>query len=130
MFDPRRAGTHWPEPVDDQRKPYISEALNFMMNPSATIPARILGGRMPQGVLSTHGGISGVGGLLPVYENPVLVNGITRGYSLAGMLLGGYHGFKRNNSVGWAIGWGILGSIAPSITAGIAVGQGFARRAK
>jgi len=128
MFDPRQPGVHWPEPVDDQRRPYISEALNFMRNPSATIPARILGGAMPQGVLSTHGGVSGF--MDDTYEDPKIVSGVTRLMGLAGMVYGGYHGFKRNNSVGWAIGWGLLGSAFPTITAGIALGQGYGRRAK
>lgn len=38
-----------------------------------------------------------------------------------------YHGYKRNNSVGWAIGWGFLGAVFPIITPVIAVAQGFAK---
>jgi hypothetical protein len=38
-----------------------------------------------------------------------------------------YHGYKRNDSVGWAIGWGVLGAIFPVITPTIAVAQGFAK---
>lgn len=38
-----------------------------------------------------------------------------------------YHGYKRNNSVGWAIGWFLLGSIFFPLTPVIAVAQGFGK---
>jgi len=38
-----------------------------------------------------------------------------------------YHGYKRNNSVGWAIAWGLLGGLFPIITPIIAVAQGFGK---
>ena len=38
-----------------------------------------------------------------------------------------YHGYKRNDSVGWAIWWGIMGAIFPVITPTIAFAQGFAK---
>jgi len=57
-------------------------------------------------------------------ENPI-------GTALASgsMALCTYHGYKRNNSIGWAIGWGILGGMFPIITPVIAVAQGFAEPA-
>jgi hypothetical protein len=42
----------------------------------------------------------------------------------------GYHGYKRNNSVGWALLWSILGGAAPPITGVIAVAQGFGKKKK
>lgn len=39
----------------------------------------------------------------------------------------GYHGYKRNKSVGWAVGWFLLGSIFPVITPTIALAQGFGK---
>lgn len=36
-----------------------------------------------------------------------------------------YHGYKRNNSVGWAIVWGLLGGLFPVITPAVAIWQGF-----
>lgn len=39
--------------------------------------------------------------------------------------LSAYHGYKRNDSVGWALWWGLMGSIAPVITPTIAFAQGF-----
>lgn len=41
-----------------------------------------------------------------------------------------YHGYKRNQSVGWAIGWFVLGSLFPVITPVIAVAQGFGKPKK
>jgi hypothetical protein len=38
-----------------------------------------------------------------------------------------YHGYKRNNSVGWAIWWGLMGGLFPVITPVIAFAQGFAQ---
>jgi hypothetical protein len=38
-----------------------------------------------------------------------------------------YHGYKRNESVGWAIWWGLCGAAFPIVSTAIAVAQGFAR---
>lgn len=48
--------------------------------------------------------------------------------SMAGMVLGAYHGYKRNNSVGWAIGWALLGGVFPFITVPLSVAQGFGKK--
>lgn len=49
--------------------------------------------------------------------------------STAGVILGAYHGYRRNSSVGWAIGWGVLGGLFPFITIPISIAQGFGKRA-
>lgn len=49
--------------------------------------------------------------------------------SIAGTGMGAYHGYKRNNSVGWAIGWGLLGGLFPIIVIPLAFAQGFGKRA-
>lgn len=41
-----------------------------------------------------------------------------------------YHGYKRNNSVGWAIVWGLLGGIFPILVPAIAIAEGFGKRAR
>lgn len=46
----------------------------------------------------------------------------------AGTAIGAYHGYKRDNSVGWAIGWGVLGSLFPFIVIPVAVAQGLGKR--
>ena len=40
-----------------------------------------------------------------------------------------YHGYKRNESVGWALWWGACGALFPVITPAIALAQGFGKRA-
>jgi hypothetical protein len=41
-----------------------------------------------------------------------------------------YHGYKRNNSTGWAVWWGLMGSLFPVITPAVAIAQGFGKREK
>ena len=48
--------------------------------------------------------------------------------STAGVGLGAYHGYKRNDSVGWAIAWALLGGAFPVITIPVSFAQGFAKR--
>lgn len=38
-----------------------------------------------------------------------------------------YHGYKRNNSVGWAVGWFFLGGLFWPIALPVALAQGFAK---
>lgn len=38
-----------------------------------------------------------------------------------------YHGYKRNNSVGWALVWGFLGALFPIITPTVAIAEGFGK---
>ena len=44
--------------------------------------------------------------------------------------LSAYHGYKRNESIGWAIGWFFLGVLVPPITLPIAFAQGFGKPPK
>lgn len=46
----------------------------------------------------------------------------------ASAVVSGYHGYKRNNSVGWGIAWFGLGAIFPVITPTIAFAQGLGKR--
>jgi len=41
-----------------------------------------------------------------------------------------YHGYKRNDSLGWGIWWGFMGALFPVITPTIAVAQGFGQPKK
>lgn len=41
--------------------------------------------------------------------------------------LGIYHGYRRNDSVGWAIGWGLMTAAFPVIMIPIALAQGFGK---
>ena len=50
--------------------------------------------------------------------------------SIAGMVSGAYHGYKRNDSIGWAIGWGLLGGAFPFITIPVSLAQGYGKARK
>lgn len=39
-----------------------------------------------------------------------------------------YHGYKRNQSVGWALGWALFGAMLPVIAPAIAVAEGFGEK--
>jgi len=47
--------------------------------------------------------------------------------STASFAVSVYHGYKRNDSIGWAIWWGFMGGLFPVITPTIAFAQGFAQ---
>jgi hypothetical protein len=48
--------------------------------------------------------------------------------SIAGTAVGAYHGYKRNDSVGWAIGWALLGGLFPVVVIPVAYAQGIGER--
>lgn len=48
--------------------------------------------------------------------------------ALASGAASGYHGYRRNNSIGWALWWFTMGSIFPVVTPVIAFAQGFGKR--
>jgi hypothetical protein len=54
----------------------------------------------------------------------------TLGYALSatGTVVGAYHGFKRNDSVGWAIVWALLGGAFPLIVVPVALAQGIGEK--
>lgn len=47
--------------------------------------------------------------------------------SLTGAATGAYHGYKRNNSIGWAIGWFLLGGLFPIVTIPVSLAQGYGK---
>ena len=47
---------------------------------------------------------------------------------VAGTAIGAYHGYKRNDSVGWAIAWAVLGGMFPIIVIPVAFAQGIDSR--
>lgn len=60
-------------------------------------------------------------------------SGLSTAYAIlstVSMAASAYHGYKRNNSIGWALGWGLLGSMFPVITPVVALAQGYAKPAK
>lgn len=85
---------------------------------------------MPQAQISTTRPAGGVG------DVPRIAIGTMRAYPLwtllstASACAGAFHGYRRNQSVGWAVAWGAAGAVFPVITPVIAVAQGFGERAK
>ena len=49
---------------------------------------------------------------------------------LASMGISAYHGYKRNDSVGWAIWWAFMGAMFPIVTPVIAFAQGLGKPIK
>ena len=68
------------------------------------------------------------------YTNPDgSLNGLGVGLvalSTASGAASAYHGYKRNQSVGWALWWGFWGGVFPVIVPTIAVAQGFGEKEK
>lgn len=50
--------------------------------------------------------------------------------SLLGTALGAYHGYRRNNSVGWGVWWAVMGGLFPIVTVPVAIAQGFGKRSR
>jgi len=50
--------------------------------------------------------------------------------SMAGAITGAYHGYKRNDSIGWGVGWALLGGAFWPITIPISIAQGFGQPEK
>lgn len=48
--------------------------------------------------------------------------------SIASGAVSAYHGYKRNNSLGWGIWWFIMGTVFPVITPAIGLAQGLGKR--
>ena len=76
--------------------------------------------RAPAGFPTSYSGMG-------VMDTPTMV---WTGLSLASTGLCAYHGYKRNNSVGWAVVWGLLGGMFPVLAPAVAFAQGFGERAR
>lgn len=47
--------------------------------------------------------------------------------SLVSAAASGYHGYRRNKSVGWGVTWFVLGALFPVVTPVIALAEGFGK---
>lgn len=45
--------------------------------------------------------------------------------SVLGAATGAYHGYRRNDSIGWALGWAVLGGLFPIVTIPVSLAQGY-----
>lgn len=61
--------------------------------------------------------------LSPTVRWTLVVIGLTAG------AISAYHGYKRNNSLGWGVWWYLMGTWFPFITLPVAFAQGYGRRA-
>lgn len=61
-------------------------------------------------------------------EAAAVASGLYAALSVAGTVTGAYHGYRRNDSIGWAVAWGLLGGLFPYITIPISVAQGYGKR--
>lgn len=62
---------------------------------------------------------------------PGIAVGALEGVVLLGSIAASaYHGYKRNNSTGWAVWWGFMGLLFPIVTPAVAIAQGFGKRSK
>lgn len=69
-------------------------------------------------------------GLSGEYSTPVEFSAIAVALSIAGAATGAYHGYKRNDSAGWAFGWFLLGGLFPYFTIPVSIAQGFGKPKK
>lgn len=63
-----------------------------------------------------------------VTTQPQLSEGVRTAFTVAYMASIGasaYHGYRRNDSLGWAVWWALMGGIFPVITPAVAIAQGF-----
>lgn len=58
-------------------------------------------------------------------SSPFSVSPLWGALSVASSAASAYHGYKRNDSIGWAAWWGLMGGLFPVITPAIALAQGF-----
>ncbi len=116
------------------------------LNPPPTTP------QMPQNLLrpSVMNGVFGALGRIAVRPDmvervvgpgPVMVGQTSNGVGLSaeaqvgwGLVVAvssaasAWHGYKRNDSVGWALWWGLMGGVAPILTPVIGAAQGWGKR--
>lgn len=87
---------------------------------------------LARGPRTRAGGMNGLGdALTDLTEWRQSPAGIAWGVaSTVSMAASAYHGYKRNDSVGWALWWGLCGGLFPVVVPVIGVAQGFGKRAK
>jgi len=64
-------------------------------------------------------------GIEEMYAHPAM-----QAAGMVGAVAGAYHGYKRNNSIAWALVWSVLGGSMPFFTIPVSVAQGFGKRKK
>ena len=106
--------------------PKGSRAHHVAYQPSSA--SRIGGGSVVVPLYSNPGQALTPFGADPKFPEPAGGWALWGVISTASMAASAYHGYKRNNSVGWAIGWALLGGMFPVITIPVSLAQGFGKR--
>lgn len=105
---------------------------------------RVASSSARSGVLASHGAKCDHGPMyVPPYEPPRPLSAVPNGVGalsqydvspahavlaaiyLAATAAGAYHGYQRNDSVGWAIVWGLSAGLFPYFALPIAAAQGY-----
>jgi hypothetical protein len=60
----------------------------------------------------------------------LIVAGVTALAVTGSIAASAYHGYKRNNSAGWAAMWGFMAFLFPVVTPAVGIAQGWAKREK
>lgn len=101
---------------DDERKSIIGEFLSFGGDPrivnAALVRIERVGTFEAQAAARRGKGLRISWGILGTVS----------------MAAGAYHGYRRNQSLGWALVWGAMGGLFPIITPAVALAQGFGER--
>lgn len=97
----------------------------FLLKPAIVHRSRALAHMNPAGQAETPTTTTTSAQQLP----PIELTPFQIALSTVGMGVAAFHGYRRNNSVGWAIVWGLLGAVFPVITNVIAFAEGYAKPA-
>lgn len=100
----------------------ISSYVGPRTHPEFNLGAHVVDYRQSQG--ASLAGVTDLFGL----RGTSIGSSVWSVVAVASSAASAYHGYKRNDSVKWAILWGLLGGIAPIITPAVAVAQGFGKR--
>jgi hypothetical protein len=113
-----------------------SPTIDYMPTNVTPIPGQnVLQQVVMNGVRGVRAGVGGLGAMSSD-EGLDAANETNRrtmlmawgGVSMLSGVLSLYHGYKRNNSLGWGLGWYFMGVMFPLVTPTVAVAQGFGKR--
>lgn len=111
-------------------KPSEQQVSNFLQLFSTAedrdLAAKLLvtGGADATAVAAAHQAAQNVYLRLITNQNSVAGNAL----SLVSAAASAFHGYRRNQSIGWAVWWFFMGSIFPVFTPVIAIAQGYGKR--
>jgi len=110
---------------------YPRFGLPYVENPLAVAPYAGLDGACSSCRASPGGelGRAGPDGLGEVDAGGPSVRAVAWAVaSTVGTAAGVYHGYQRNQSIGWALAWGLFGAVMPIVALPLAVAQGFGKK--